>query len=223
MKEGRQSLTQNNGFVLSCLSGTDLFPLSSSEHVILGVLVFFLLSLPEMTFSSHSGQWRIQCPSGLLDINASRLGPCWCLYGCRKTVRVNSNCRDQVILTPLLNLLPPLADNPRLFADMVAIWGQTCLIPSWPHLSTLCGTGTLRRSVITGDAGRRDAALAWVLMKENASASLVGRIQLHPLECTGCSGYGPPWQGSVAVLLAAFSGSHSHDTPTRNERCSQPL
>lgn len=53
MKEGQQSLTQNNGFVLSCLSGTDLFPLSSSEHGILGILVFFLLSLPEITFSSR--------------------------------------------------------------------------------------------------------------------------------------------------------------------------
>lgn len=55
-REGRQRLTLNNEFVLSCRSGTDLFPLSSSEHVILGVLVFFLQSLPEMTFSFHSSQ-----------------------------------------------------------------------------------------------------------------------------------------------------------------------
>lgn len=86
-------------------------------------------------------------------------------------------------------------------------------------LSALCKAGALRTSVIAGAARRRVAALVRVLMKENASAGLVWRIQLHPLERTGCSGYGAPCQGAVAVLLAAFSGSHSHDTPTRNERC----
>lgn len=41
-----------------------------------------------MTFSSHVAQWHIWCSSGLLDIGASGLGPCWCLYGCWAIVRV---------------------------------------------------------------------------------------------------------------------------------------
>lgn len=91
-------------------------------------------------------------------------------------------------------------------------------------LSTFYRACALGRSVVAAAAARRGGAtLAWVLEKENASASLAGRIQLHPLECTGCSGYGPPCQGPVAVPLAAFSGSRSCDTPTRNECSSQPL
>lgn len=77
-------------------------------------------------------------------------------------------------------------------------------------------------SVVTG-AARRGAALVWALEKESASANLIRRIQLHPLENTDCRGYGPPCQGPVAVPLAAFSGSHSCDTPARNECHPQSL
>lgn len=113
-----------------------------------------------------------------------RLSPC-----CGKTLRVYSGYRGQIIVIP-----QPAASSFVRYSGYVR---ENMFNSFSPPSQALCaGQAHLEGWLLLG--------FAWVLKKENTSVILVGRIQLHPLECTGCSGYGPPCQGSVAVLLASF-------------------